>query len=64
MRNKSKKYWSEWADALLAAGAAGDSKASEMYRIAQWLSVGGECTDTDMAAITDYVEWVESKNNG
>ena len=63
MSKKSKDYWEEWAEALLAAGAAGDSKASEMYRIAHWLSIGGDCTDTDMAAITDYVDWVESNNH-
>jgi len=58
----NKAYWAEWADALLCAGAAGDDKAASLYPIANWLSLGGECTDTDMAALTDYVKWVESHN--
>jgi hypothetical protein len=59
--NSENAYYAEWAEALLCAGAAGDSQAADMYRIAHWLSLGGECTDTDMLAITEYIEWVESK---
>jgi len=58
----NRAYWAEWAEALLAAGAAGDAQAASMYPMANWLSMGGECTDTDMAALQDYVKWVESKN--
>jgi hypothetical protein len=55
-------YWAEWADAMLAAGAAGDSQAAAMYPIAQWLSLGGKVTDRDMDRLKDYVKWVDSKN--
>jgi hypothetical protein len=55
-------YWAEWADGLLGAAAGGDDEAARMYPIANWLSLGGEVTDTDMEAIKKYIKWFESKN--
>lgn len=59
----NRAYWAEWAEGLLGAAAGGDDKASRLYPIAHWLSLGGECTDTDMAAINDYIEWFNGFNS-
>jgi len=48
----------EWAEAFLAAGAAGDSAASRMYDIAAWLASGGECDDASKKALDDYIQWI------
>ncbi len=62
MTNRQRAYWAEWAEGILGAAAGGDDEAARLYPIANWLAMGGECTDTDMQALTDYVKWVESKN--
>lgn len=55
-------YYKDWADALLCAAASGDNQAASLYPIANWLALGGEATDTDLIALTDYIEWVETLN--